>query len=73
VLQGISAQCSTYFSKKDFFLVLDNAQSNNIVDHWEGLKFAFMAGASGSKAAEDLCFTLQCNDKHSKESSNARH
>lgn len=37
------------FSQKRFFLVLDNAQSNNIADHWEGLKFAFMAGAPGSK------------------------
>ncbi|XP_017614049.1 putative disease resistance protein RGA4 [Gossypium arboreum] len=37
------------FSQKRFFLVLENAQSNNIVDNWKGLKFAFMFGAPGNK------------------------
>ncbi|XWS56798.1 hypothetical protein CRYUN_Cryun09bG0116600 [Craigia yunnanensis] len=36
-------------SQKRFFLVLDNVESKNIASQWDGLKFAFMAAAPGSK------------------------
>ncbi|XVF24224.1 hypothetical protein REPUB_Repub13aG0109300 [Reevesia pubescens] len=36
-------------TQKRFLLVLDNVQSTNIAGQWDSLKFAFIAGAPGSK------------------------
>ncbi|KAG8501368.1 hypothetical protein CXB51_003490 [Gossypium anomalum] len=49
------------FLRKDFFLVLENAQSNNIVDHWEGLKFAFMVGPPRNHALPNIDFDTSQN------------